>query len=188
MLKTLLIVRAAFNLLFGIVLLVWMEHEVLRGLGRGGLYLLVDGALTLAIAVALMGQRSSLAAVTAADGLLRLGAGAFIVANPGLEQMVMTTTFFLVLVSIGFVTLGIVGLAITWFGARKSATGAPAWPPAAISLSTLLLGVGIALSFFDQQLRQIVAVYAVAVGLLLGFTVWRMQPAAPSGSSAGVAG
>ncbi|HEY6512139.1 MAG TPA: hypothetical protein VI032_09185 [Burkholderiaceae bacterium] len=191
MLKNLLIVRAVFNLLFGIVLVFWMEHEVLRGIGRGGFYLLGDGVLTLAIAAALRGLRPSLAMITAADGLLRLGAGAFIYANPGLEKMVMTTALFLVVVSIGFITLGIVGLAIVWLGARKVAAGAaaaaPAWPPAAIALCTLLLGVGIAISFFDQQLRLILVGYMLMVGVLLGYTAWRL-PASSAAASAGVAG
>jgi hypothetical protein len=189
MLRTLLMVRAAFNLVFGIVVLVWMEHAALRGIGGTGFYMLVDGALTLAIAFALPpGRRRWLAVLTAADGLLRLGVAAFIYANPGLEQMAMTTAFFLTAASVGFIVLGMLGLVAALLGARQAAAaGAPVWPPVAITLCTLLLGLGIALSFFDQQLRAIIAVYAIVVGVLLGYAAWRLGPAAAQVRPAGVA-
>lgn len=50
--RTLLIVRAAFNLLFGITALTMVVHEVMGHLQRGGFYMLADRVLALAIAVA----------------------------------------------------------------------------------------------------------------------------------------
>jgi len=194
MLKPLLTLRAVFNLLFGVALLIWMEHEALQGLTRGGYYALVDGGLTLAFAAALLSTRSrGLMLLATADGLLRVALGAFILANPGLEQMVMTTTLLLVCASVACIVIGVVGLfyALVRERRRVLAPGETSlvWLAAAIGFCTLLLGVGLALSFLDQQLRLMLAFYAIALGVILGYTALRLgRGAAHAAPSAGITG
>ncbi|HSB99583.1 MAG TPA: hypothetical protein VLE45_06670 [Burkholderiaceae bacterium] len=175
MLRRFLLLRSVFNLLFGVVLLLWLWREGLTGMTRGGFYAVVDGLLTLGLAAALLHRRARLALLTGADGALRLGAGAFVLANPGIEQMPVTMTLMLVVLTIAFVTLGVAGLAYVFLALRGQASeaGRPplAWPAAAISLCTLLLGVGFTLSFLDQQL--LLAIYAIALGVILGFAAMR---------------
>ena len=48
------------------------------------------------------------------------------------------------------------------------------WPAIALSLCTLLLGVGFALSFVDQQLRLLLGWYAIALGVILGVAAFRL--------------
>ncbi len=179
MLRAFLALRAAFNLLAGVALLIWMAREGSSGLARGGWYALLDGALTLAIAAALLPARGRwLVVLAAADGVLRLFVGAFIVANPGFEQMPLTTALVLVVLTIAFITLGLVGLLYAWLGLRRQAGAsgeAPLlWPAIALSLCTLLLGVGFALSFVDQQLRLLLGWYAIAIGVILGVAAFRL--------------
>jgi len=193
MLRSLLIVRALFNLAFGVVLLFWAEHEVLRGFGRGGFYALVDGVLTLAIAASLLRTPArGLTWLAGVDAALRLAAGAFIVSNPGLEQMPLTTSLFLGVLTVAFIVLGLMGLAYALTGLRRQ-RGAVSdtsllWPAAALGLCTLLLGTAFALTAVDQQLRVILSWYAIALGVILGFTALRLRPTtAAVGPSAGIA-
>jgi len=193
MLRNLLTVRALFNLVFGVVFLYWAEHEVLRGLGRGGFYALVDGVLTLTIAAALLRTPArGLAWLAGADGALRVAAGTFIFVNPGVEQMPLTAALFLVVLTIAFIVLGILGLASALIALRRqlNARGDTTWvwSAAAVSLSTLLLGVGFALTSFEQQLRVILSWYAIALGIILGYAALRVAPAAVPASPPAVAG
>ena len=62
------------------------------------------------------------------------------------------------------------------------------WPAAALGLCTLLLGTAFALTAVDQQLRVILSWYAIALGVILGFTALRLRPTtAAVGPSAGIA-
>ena len=180
MLRPLFVARAAFNLLFGVVLL-WLAHQGHGGLAGGGLFALGDGLLALAIAVTLTRMGAGWLAVLAGlDGALRLVAGAVVVANPGLGQMPLTAALVLVLLAVALLTLGIVGLGYVLFALR----GHPVlWPAAAICLCTLLLGAGLSLSFIDQQLRLLLAIYGLALGVVLALAAWRVgqAPAAVPG-------
>jgi hypothetical protein len=186
MLRIVLLLRAAFNLLFGIGLLVWTQVATLHGLSRGGYYAVLDGLLGLALAAALLGARArGLAVLVLVDALARLLFGTLILANPGMGQTTLGTAFFFTAAIVACIALGVGGMLYALL--RRRAEGlaheerAMLWPAFTMSLLTLLLGASLAVGFIEETRRAALACYAIALGLALGYAGHRL------GRPAGVA-
>jgi hypothetical protein len=189
-LKYMLLARGAFNLLFGLFILASMRADAVQL--RGGLYAAIDGLLALAVAVALLRSRARwLFGLALVDALIRLGYGAMQLANPWIQKTVVLGALFDVGLIFLLIALGIVGIVYVLLG--KTASIDPAQPRAmtglalVISLFTLLLGVGFAFGILQEERRAMLACYAVAMGLALGYAGLRvgrfdrMAPPAPTG-------
>ena len=181
-LKYLLLARGAFNLLFGLFILSSLQ----AGAPRGGLYAAVDGLLALAVAVALLRSRARwLFALALVDALVRIGYGAMMLANPGIQKTVLLGALFDAGLIFLLIALGLVGIMYVLLG--KPANVDPTQPRAmtgpalVISAFTLLLGVGFAFGMLDAERRGLLACYAVGLGFALGYAGLRAgRVAAPS--------
>jgi hypothetical protein len=184
MLKALLLLRGAFNLVLGLALLVLSQERTLSGYGRGGLYALVDGLLALAVAVLLLRSRGRWLAVLAfPDALVRVILGIMVLANPGMDKSVFGQVFFLATVVVACIGLGVGGIAyVLVVGRRQRAQEgdeAMGRPALVICVLTLLLGVGLAFGFLEHERRLMLVGYAIAIGCTLCLAGYRL------GSSAG---
>jgi hypothetical protein len=181
-LKYLLFARGAFNLLFGLFILASMQ----AGTPRGGLYAAVDGLLALAVAVALLRSRARwLFALALVDALVRIGYGAMMLANPGIQKTILLGALFNAGLIFLLIALGLVGIAYVLVGKPTNVDPtqprAMTGPALVISAFTLLLGVGFAFGMLDAERRGLLACYAVGLGFALGYAGLRVgRVAAPS--------
>ncbi|MEJ8846338.1 hypothetical protein [Variovorax rhizosphaerae] len=168
--RQLLLLRGAFNLLFGACLLMAPREAAL-----GGYYGVIDGVLGLCLAIALFrsvrGQWVFF--VTLLDGVVRLVFGGTILLNPNITSNLFTGAFFTTAVVTVFIALGITGVIYALLRAmqqRREAVAARSyvWPVVAASVCTALFGVGLLLGPAGSGERRIVAcVYGVVFGLIL---------------------
>lgn len=179
-LKTLLLARGAFNLLFGVALLGLSHVQTLHGTTRGGFYAVADGVLALLLAAALWRSPARwLAPLALAEALVRLVLGALILGNPGMERMVVGATVFYTAVIFVCITLGVLGLFYVLLGRRREGQArVMVWPAAAIAGLTLLLGLGLGFGILEEQRRELLAAYAILLGLTLALAGHRLRAAA----------
>jgi len=167
-----LLLRGAFDFLFGLTLLVWMQVASLHGFAPGGIFAFVDGFLGIVLAATLLRSRARwLFLLALVDGVVRLLIGLFILSNPGMEHLLLGTAVFFTLMIVALVALGLAGVAYVVVGrpaglSRREAR-AMSWPALTISVGAILLGVGLAFASAGEEKRLVMATYGILVGLAL---------------------
>ncbi|MEJ8860126.1 hypothetical protein WKW79_36755 [Variovorax robiniae] len=176
--RTVLLARGAFNVLFGLGSWVWLLTHDGQRLARGGTYALIDGLFGALLAFTL--YRSSdarwLSVLAVCDGLIRLLIGSLMLANPGMERMILGGAVFMTGIILACSALGLGGMAYALMhGARSNSEDrvAMALPAFLISMFTLLLGVGLAVGLMDERQRIMLSCYALALGAVLLWAGWR---------------
>ena len=171
--RTLIIIRSAFNLIFAVYLL--LLPMIAQRPSASGYYALGDGAIAIALAIVLFRDPRGrwLFLLVLFDGLVRLALGAFLFANPGvlgssLGSAIMVTIVIFVMSAMGLagMVVGLVGRPVATDGA--AVRRARAWPVFFAGLCTLLFGVALIVGppGADNS-RLIVCAYAFAFGLAL---------------------
>ncbi|MEJ8855591.1 hypothetical protein WKW79_13480 [Variovorax robiniae] len=168
--RQLLLLRGAFNILFGLGLLLAPKSTAL-----GGWYGVIDGVLGLGLAIALFRsvQGQWLFFVVLLDAMVRLVFGGTILLNPNITSNLFTGAFFTTAVVTVFIAMGITGVIYALLRAMRQrgepfSTQSFVWPVVAASVCTALFGVGLLLGPAGSGERRIVAcVYGVAFGLIL---------------------
>lgn len=168
--RQLLLLRGAFNLLFGAFLLM-----APKDLPLGGYYGVIDGLLGLGLAVAMYRSVRAqwLFFVTLLDAMVRLVFGGTILLNPNITSNLFTGAFFTTAVVTVFIAMGITGVVYALLKAMRQRGEAVdeqslVWPVVLASVCTALFGMGLLLGPAGSGERRIVAcVYGVAFGLIL---------------------
>jgi hypothetical protein len=170
LMRQLLLLRGAFNLLFGACLLLAPNDMPL-----GGYYGVGDGLLGLGLAIALFRSVRGqwLFFVTLLDAVVRLVFGGTILLNPNITSNLFTGAFFTTAVVTVFIALGITGVIYALMRALRQRGEAEVdksllWPVVASSVCTALFGMGLLLGPVGSGERRLVAcAYGVAFGLIL---------------------
>ncbi len=120
--RTVLLARGAFNVLFGLGSWVWLLTHDGQRLARGGTYALIDGLFGALLAFTL--YRSSdarwLSVLAVCDGLIRLLIGSLMLANPGMERMILGGAVFMTGIILACSALGLGGMAYALAGRRPA--------------------------------------------------------------------
>jgi hypothetical protein len=181
LMRQLLLLRGAFNVLFAVFLMM-----APTGSSLGGYYGVIDGLLGLGLAIALFRNVSGqwLFFVTLLDALVRLALGGMILLNPNITSNLITGAFFTTAVITVFIALGITGVIYALLRAmrqhgRAGASTSLVWPMVAASVCTALFGVGLLLGPAGSgERRLVVCAYGLAFGLILLFAGLRSRAGA----------
>ncbi|MET0211017.1 MAG: hypothetical protein ABW220_18385 [Burkholderiaceae bacterium] len=178
-LRSLLLLRSAVNVLFA----VFMFSLVVRGIDSrpldSAMYLLADGAIGLAAAVALWftPRASWLFVLALVDSLLRLAIGAMIYANPDMGSHILLNAVFFTAVIIAFIVMGLAGIIYNMLGSRvNDGSGPPrSVAPAAlmVSVCSMLLGLGL-LFGIPADRRMLFGLDTLLLGLALLYAARRV--------------
>ncbi|MGJ7562253.1 hypothetical protein ACSFBM_00165 [Variovorax sp. GB1R11] len=171
-LKTALIARGAYDLLFAIYLWAAPAAGARQALHTTGCFLTVDGLVALGVAVLMRGNPSTrwLAAPAIVDALARLSVGTLVLAHPNIEDRILSAVFLFTATIALCISMGLVGLGYAMAAKRlgRDYRSGTAWPLVTISISTLAFGVGLAVGLSsDETRRALVGATALAVGLTL---------------------
>ncbi|MGJ7510751.1 hypothetical protein [Variovorax sp. GT1P44] len=180
-LRSVLLLRGAFGVLFALYLLIAppaAQPEQL--LSRNGYFGIIDGALGVTLAFALNKYPPArwLFALALADALVRIVAGVVAFAYPNLEERIVgALAFFGTLITV-CIALGIVGLIIVMMNRGASPAGPREGATAAAIASACTLAFGVALMFGFSTLdgrRMLVGLFALALGLTFLVTGFRLK-------------
>jgi|UPI0004810B37 hypothetical protein len=180
-LRSVLLVRGAFGVLFALYSLVAPPAAQLgQMLGRNGYFGFIDGLLGVALAFALKKYPPArwLFVLALADALVRIVTGMVTFTYPTLEERIVSAlAFFGTLVTV-CIALGIVGLIYVTVNRAASAEGRRegAMPAAIASACTLAFGVALMFGFstLDGR-RMLVGLFALALGLTYLVTGLRLK-------------
>ena len=178
-LRSLLLLRGAINVLFA----VYMFSLLFRGIANqpmeSAVYLIADGLVGLAAAVALwfVPRASWLFVLALVDALLRLAIGSMIYANPDMGSHVLLNAVFFTAIIIAFIVMGVAGILYIVVGSRvDDGSGPPRnFAPAAlmISICSALLGLGL-LFEVPADRRMLFGLDTLLLGLALFFAARRV--------------
>jgi hypothetical protein len=180
-LRSALLVRGAFSVLFALYLMIAPPAAQLEQLlGRNGFFGFIDGVIGLVLAFALKKYPPArwLFALTLADALVRIVVGVVVFAYPNLEDRIVgAVAFFGALITV-CIALGIVGLISVMMnrGASPEGPREGAMPAAIASVCTLAFGVALVFGFSTVDgRRMVVGLFALALGLTFLVTGFRLK-------------
>lgn len=182
--RTLLLARGTFNVLFAIATWMWMQTHGEQRFDRGGTYALVDGVLGVVLATSLFRSRGGkrLYLPVLCDGLIRMLIGSLLLANPGIQGSILGSALYSSVVILACLVLGLGGGAYAIIiGSRMPRQDwvTAVMPTFLVSVLTLLLGIGLAVGLLGAQQRTMLAAYTFMAGLVLLWSGWRFGRGRP---------
>ena len=107
----------------------------------------------------------------ALDALIKLYFGTLLLRYPGTQETIFGNAFFTVAIICSCLALGAVGIigTITVMidnSKQKFRRKQLNWPELMVSISTILLGVGLAFGFFEENPRVLLGIYAFVLSAI----------------------